>query len=141
MYSGYAGHLRAPGRARISRFRLAEWTKAFGGSADPKKGWKYIVGAGCQHNLISPDVVDAKIPIEKMQIWMSNFSLQPLALECRTLTQCKIDQGANWSLVGSSHKHRHARGSGKLEDGGTIKMARYSGTYTSELSELYAICV
>ena len=43
--------------------------------------------------------------------------------------------------MGSSHQHRHARGHGKSEDGRTIKLAQYSGTYTNELSELYAGCL
>ena len=72
---------------------------------------------------------------------MSNFSLRPLALECRTLTKAKFDQGACWSLCGCSHKHRHAQGSARLECGTTIKMAQYSGKYTNPMSELYASCL
>ena len=122
-------------------FKFPEWIKEFGEWPEPKDKWEYVVSAGCQHNLISPDMLDQNMAIEKRQVCMSNFSIRPLALECTTLTKAKLDQGACWSLCGCSHKHRHAQGSAKLEDGTTIQMAQYSGKYTNAMSELYARCL
>ena len=71
----------------------------------PKDEWEYLVCSVCRHRLISPDATGTELPIEKRQIWMSNFFLQPSAVECKTLTKNAIDQGAQWCLVGSTHGH------------------------------------
>ena len=136
---GYLASVENPVGSML--FKFPEWIKEFGEWPEPKDKWEYVASAGCQHNLTSPDMLDQNMAIEKRQIWMSNFSLRPLALECRTLTKTKLDQGACWSLCGCSHKHRHAQGSARLECGTTIKMAQYSGKYTNPMSELYARCL
>ena len=97
----------------------------------PKDDWEYLVCSGCRHHLISPDPKDAEMPIERRQIWMSNFSLQPLAVECKTLTRDTIDQGAQWSLVGTTHGHASPGD----------KAGSCRAFSLDELSELYAVCL
>ena len=70
---------------------------------------------------------------------MSNFSLGPLALECKTLTKTALDQGALWSLIGSAHEHVVPE-----DDACSIRswrLAWNSDIYTAEVSELYAVCL
>jgi hypothetical protein len=70
---------------------------------------------------------------------MSNFSLQPSAVECKTLTKNAIDQGAQWSLVGSTRGH--ANPGDKAGSSRSFSLAWWSDIYTAELSELYAVCL
>jgi len=86
---GYLASVEQP--VGSDMFGSVEWRKRFGGPTSPKDDWEYLVCSGCRHHLVSPDPNDEGLPIENRQIWMSNFSLQPLALECKTLTKSAID--------------------------------------------------
>ncbi len=77
--------------------------------------------------------------IDRRQIWLSNFSLKPLALECRTLTKDTLVQGADWSFVGSSHEHV---GLGQWDTTKeALRVLRDADTYTAEVCELYSACL
>jgi hypothetical protein len=120
-------------------FSTKSWIKQFGGSRSPKSDWNYLVCSACRHHLLTINERDQGVPIAKRQIWMSNFSLKPLALECKTLTDYTLEQGALWSLIGSAHDHV------VLEEDSVLPrsccIAWNADIYTAEVCELYTACL
>jgi hypothetical protein len=136
------GGLASAENPKNSRLFLKDsWASVFGTEKEPKPPWKYFTGASCKHNLTSPDVKEFGRSIEKKQVWMANFDLSPIALECRSLTQNSMGANTQWNLIGSTHAHRHARGDATTKEGKRLKVAAFSGGYTKELGELYAFCL
>ena len=70
-------------------------------------------------------------PIQKHQVWMSNFDLHPLDRGCRDAK----------AIMPSTHTHQHARGSMKLPDGRWMSVAGYSGKYPEALAAVYGCCL
>ena len=107
----------------------------------PKGKWRDAQTTGCQLGLVCPgertsgsntngmEVLGR--PIQKHQLWMSNFDLGPMIKECR----------AAFVLKPATHEHQHARGTMKMPDGKWVSIAEYTGRYTAVLGAVYARCL
>jgi hypothetical protein len=87
---GFLASVEQPAESKM--FCSESWIKLFGGSRSPINGWDYLVCSACRHRLTMVNERDQPVPIARRQIWMSNFSLKPLALECKTLNYCTLEQ-------------------------------------------------
>ena len=106
-----------------------EWTKVVGVRGELKEPWRIVRLDACQAHLVYPGVDDDMgKPMQKGQVWISNFDLSAMALRCRRPN----------SLVGCSHEHRQVRGTMKLPSGRWVSVAKFSGKYTAEQGTLYA---
>jgi len=112
-------------------FEEEEWITDFGHQDKLKDPWSFYLQHGCQFKVTYPGKDDPGRPMFKPKKWMANFSLEPMELRCRTPA----------ALAGSSHEHRHIRGTMYVEGRGSCSVAEYSGAYTAEESTVYARCV
>ena len=104
---------------------------AFCGSpATPKPGWSFYQSDGCQLQVVYPGDDNPGQPIQKSTYWIANFDLSSLELRCRHPN----------ALMGSTHEHKHARGTMKVQ-GKTASVAEHTGRYSSALGALYGKCV
>ena len=108
---------------------------------EPKLPWRHVRSDGCQLNLAYEGLEhggkEYGMPMEKGQIWTSNFCLSRLGLRCRNPD----------ALLGCTHQHRQVKGSHKVEDETTTRgtrwesVAKRSGRYTPEAAAAYALSV
>ena len=76
----------------------------------------------------SPNQPKKSRPIEKAQLWMSNYSLSGMGLRCKKPR----------AVLPCTHKHEIAKGSFKSADEGWQSRAAWSGKYTAEMGAVYA---
>eukprot|EP00974_Lingulodinium_polyedra_P004906 461086-Lingulodinium_polyedra.AAC.1 len=103
---------------------MQAWQESFGNPKQPMEPWNYVELDGCQHNLTCPgwssrhgerdDPKEMGRPILKGQIWVSNFDLRPMGLQCAC---------AGGGLLQTKHEHKPIRGSVKLAGGSWASLA------------------
>ena len=104
-----------------------KFANTFGSVGSPKPGWAYYRLEGCQLRVAYPGIDDPGRPIQKAVFWIANFDLSSMELRCRKPS----------ALMGTSHEHKHARGTMKVEGEGWQSVARYTGKYTPEEGAVY----
>ena len=108
-------------------FTGPDWVATFGEVPSSKGAWKHYTPDGCQLGSIYPGDDDKGAPQRKSQVWMANFDLSGMELRCRKPA----------ALIACSHEHSRIRGRMKV-DGRPCGVAESSGTYSPELSTVYA---
>ena len=116
-------------------FKLGTFTEQFGKLEDLRPGWGVVRTDGCQFNKAWPSKDGQDEPVERGQLWVSNFSLELMNRRCKG-----ADAVAQWH-----HEHRPVKGSCEVkdEDGRTRRVSAgiWSGEYTAEMAEAYARCL
>ena len=116
-------------------FKHERFRQLCGELEDLGLGWGVVRSDGCQFNKAWPGREYFGDPVEKGQLWVSNFGLEGLNRRCKG-----ADSVAQWT-----HEHRHVRGSVRVEepDGSHYwtSVGAWSGEYTAETAEAYARCL
>ena len=133
-YRGYLMSIETPKGSLLTK--LDEFNKYFKRRKDDielRHAWRFQETDGCQLNYAYPGADDLGRPLMKSQLWISNFDLSPMELEC--------SGERDGAVVGCSHQHRHVRGGVKLLSGRWTSLASFSGRYTPALAGMYARCL
>ena len=106
-------------------FKHEQFHQLCGELEDLDLGWGVVRSDGCQFNKAWPGREHFGDPVEKGQLWVSNFGLEGLNRRCKG-----ADSVAQWT-----HEHRHVRGSVRVEepDGSHYwtSVGAWSGEYTA----------
>ena len=65
-------------------FEQTDYVKKLGCKEKPKVPWRFYESAGCQLHVNYPGEDEPGKPIQKAQIWVANFDLEPMEISARS---------------------------------------------------------